>query len=398
MHLLILNAGSSSLKYRLFSADGLADSGHGTVDRIGLASAHQSHHWRDGEGVWQATTENLAVADHGAAFALIRRHLAEAADSLAIAAIGHRVVHGGDHFSAPATIDDRVEAAIEALIPLAPLHNPASLAVIRLCRREFPRLPQAAVFDTAYHQTLPERAWRYAVPDTLYRRHQVRRYGFHGISHSHVAGRAATYLQRPLAALKLISLHLGNGASAAAIDGGQCIDTSMGMTPLEGLVMGTRCGDIDPAVIFHLARERGDDLAAVEQLLLAESGLKGLCGASDMREIRTRTAAGDAQAQLALDIYGYRIRKYIGAYFAALGGVDALIFTAGVGENHPQVRALACQGLDRLGIAIDPARNAAATGEIAEIQHPGANPRILVIRTNEELEIARQLSDLISTG
>jgi acetate kinase len=249
-------------------------------------------------------------------------------------------------------------------------------------------VPQVAVFDTAFHQTLPARAFRYAIPEDWYRRHGVRRYGFHGTSHRYVAGRAAEALGRPLAGLRLITLHLGNGASAAALANGRCVDTSMGMTPLEGLVMGTRSGDLDPAVPLFLQRSAGLDAAEIDEALNEASGLFGLCGSSDMREVLAREAAGDERARLALDVYAYRLRKCVGAYFAALGGLDALVFTGGVGENAARVRALACEGLAGLGIALDPARNAAAAGPLAEIGSGSA--RVLVVQTDEELQIARE--------
>jgi acetate kinase len=319
-------------------------------------------------------------------------HAALAADGLGVfGAIGHRVVHGGARFSAPVRIDDEVRVAIRELCALAPLHNPANLLGIELAGEAYADVRQAAVFDTAFHHTMPEHAYRYAVPEAWYRGHQVRRYGFHGISHEYVAQRAAAHLGRPLSELKLITLHLGNGASAAAIRHGRCIDTSMGFTPLEGLVMGTRSGDLDPAIPLHLEHVTGMGWQAMDDALNHECGLKGLTGVNDMREILARVDAGDAVARLALDMYCYRIRKYIGAYHAVLGGLDALVFTAGVGENAAAVRARACAGLEHVGIAIDDADNVKEIGELAEIQPVGLPVRVLVIRTNEELQIARQV-------
>jgi acetate kinase len=277
------------------------------------------------------------------------------------------------------------------LAALAPLHNPPNLLGIELAANAYSDLPQVAVFDTAFHHTLPEHAYRYAVPETWYREHHVRRHGFHGISHEYVAQRAAAHLGKPLSELNLITLHLGNGASAAAIQGGRCIDTSMGFTPLEGLVMGTRSGDLDPAIPLHVERVTGMGWKSLDHILNHECGLKGLTGVNDMREILQRAEAGDAAAKLALNMYCYRIRKYIGAYHAVLGRVDALVFTAGVGENAPPVRAQACAGLERLGIAIDDAQNGKAIDEIAEVHQPGQGVSVLVIRTNEELQIARQV-------
>lgn len=367
MGLLVLNAGSSSLKYRLFRRDDLM-------------------------AITEGVVEGLDADGHASAFDNVRARLRTDAPGVPVTIVAHRVVHGGEYYSGPVTIDAAVETTISTLAPLAPLHNPASLAVIQAARQAFPGMRQLAVFDTAFHQTLPEHAWRYAVGDDLYRR-GVRRYGFHGISHSHVARCAAEHLGR--GDLRLISLHLGHGASAAAIHSGCCIDTSMGLTPLEGLVMGTRSGDMDPAAIFHLVREYALPLATVEALLNRESGLKGLCGSGDMREVLARAAAGDAGARFALDLYCYRIRKYIGAYSAALGGLDALVFTAGVGENAAAVRAMACAGLEYLGIRIDPSRNQRARGDISTIHGGDGAVAVLVIRANEELEIARQVRDLL---
>jgi acetate kinase len=312
--------------------------------------------------------------------------------------IGHRVVHGGERFRAPTRIDAGVVAAIRALIPLAPLHNPPNLLGIEVCLELFPRVPQVAVFDTAFHQTMPPHAYRYALPQSLYADHAVRRYGFHGTSHAYVAKRAAQYLGKPIDALNVITLHLGNGASATAIQNGRCVDTSMGMTPLEGLVMGTRCGDVDPALVFCIGRATGMGNTSIEALLNRESGLKGLCGANDMREVLKRRDAGDAQARLAFEVYCYRIRKYIGAYCAVLGRVDALVFTAGIGENAPAVRAQVCAGLEALGIRLDAARNSAVSGETSEIQSRDSAVRLLVIRTNEELEIAEQTRAVLSAA
>jgi acetate kinase len=282
------------------------------------------------------------------------------------------------------------------LIPLAPLHNPANLTGIEICRKTFPSVPQVAVFDTAFHQTMPSRAFRYAVPETWYNRHGIRRYGFHGSSHRYVASRAAGYLQRPVEELKLITLHLGNGASAAAIQYGRSIDTSMGFTPLEGLVMGTRCGDLDAAIPLHLENVLGQSADELEEALNRDSGLKGLCGSNDLREVLAGEQAGDERARLALDIYCYRIRKYIGAYFVALDGLDALIFTGGVGENAPLIRWRVCKGLDKLGIAIDPEANDRILEEISDIGCSGHSVRVLAVRTNEELQIARETLSVLT--
>ncbi|MCL6555878.1 MAG: acetate kinase [Burkholderiales bacterium] len=388
--ILVLNCGSSSLKYRLFDVATDALLAEGIIERIGEAAPCHHHTRYNVGGVSSRLSRGVVAPSHREAF----NHMREALDAGThhrLLAIGHRVVHGGEDFHGAVPIDAEVEARIEALAVLAPLHNPANLVGIRLARQTWPEVPQVAAFDTAFHHTLPERAFRYAVPDAWYGQHQVRRYGFHGLSHEYVAQRAAAYLGKPLGELNLITLHLGNGASACAIQGGRSVDTSMGFTPLEGLVMGTRSGDLDPAVPLHMERVSGLGWAGLDHALNHECGLKGLAGVNDMREILARAADGDAAARLALEVYTYRIRKYIGAYLAVLGRVDALVFTAGVGENAPRVRSLACAGLEGLGIALDEAANTAPLGEVAEIQQAGQPVRVLVIRTNEELHIARQV-------
>jgi acetate kinase len=312
--------------------------------------------------------------------------------------VGHRVVHGGEAFRQPALVDGEVVEAIRAMTPLAPLHNPANLIGIEVARRRAPQVPQVAVFDTAFHQGMPDHAFRYAVPEQLYRQHGVRRYGFHGTSHAYVAREGARLLGRPLESLNLITLHLGNGASAAAIEGGRSVDTSMGLTPLEGLIMGTRCGDLDPALHFYIARATGASMDDIECLLNRDSGLRGICGDNDMRTIRARAAQGDEAAALALRMFAYRLRKYIGAYCAVLGHVDALIFTGGIGENDAAARAGACESLEMLGIRVDPERNRAGHREAREIQAAESSVRVLVVPTDEELEIARQTVATIRAG
>lgn len=400
MNILVLNSGSSSLKYQLFDmADGAVVTA-GSIERIAEERTQLRHRWRN-DGGMDEFVRDIAAPDHRAAFAAIAAAMRETGvmdDIARVGAIGHRVVHGGERFRAPARIDADVVGAIRALIPLAPLHNPANLLGIELCLELFPAVPQVAVFDTAFHQTMPPHACHYALPHALYSDHAVRRYGFHGTSHAYVARRAAQHLASPLGQLNLITLHLGNGASAAAVQGGRCIDTSMGMTPLEGLVMGTRCGDIDPALAFYIGSTTGLDPAGVETLLNKESGLKGLCGANDMREVLQRMDSGDAQARLAFEVYCYRIRKYIGAYTAALGRVDAIVFTAGIGENAAAVRAQSCAGLTAFGVRLDPRRNATVSGDAAEIHADDSAVKLLVVRTNEELEIAEQTRAVLATA
>ena len=386
---LVVNCGSSSVKYQLLAMSGERRLAAGAVERIGEAGPSLRH--RSGDAAEEVY--EVAARDHRAAFdciAVALRGAGALGSRAPLAAIGHRVVHGGERFRAPTLVDAAVCDALRELAPLAPLHNPANLAGIEVCLAAFPDVPQVAVFDTAFHQTLPPRAFRYAIPEEWYRRFGVRRYGFHGISHRYVAERAAAALGRPLAELNLISFHLGNGASAAAIEAGRCVDTSMGLTPLEGLVMGTRSGDLDPAVPLFLQRVGGLGSEAVDEALNQRAGLRGLCGSNDMREILAREAAGDETARLALEIYAYRLRKYLGAYAAVLGRVDAVVFTGGVGENAARVRELACAGLEPLGVGLDAQRNRSASGELCEIGRAGLPVRVLVVRTNEELQIARE--------
>jgi len=316
-------------------------------------------------------------------------------DKSEISAVGHRVVHGGEAFKAPVIINEEVISEIKKNIPLAPLHNPPNLAGIEVARSIFPDAPHVAIFDTAFHQTIPAKAFLYALPYALYRNSGVRRYGFHGTSHSYVAERSAEYLGQPLSDLNMITIHLGNGASMAALKNGKCVDTTMGMTPLEGLVMGTRTGDVDPALPFFLAGHLKMSLDEIDELLNKESGLKGICGTNDMREVLEKRETGDERAKIAVDIYTYRIKKYIGAYFAVLGGLDGLIFTGGIGENAPVIRELCCRGLGRLGIEIDEEKNNAAEEGVREINSLDRGVKILVVPTNEELKIAQETKMVI---
>jgi acetate kinase len=316
-------------------------------------------------------------------------------DTSDIGAVGHRVVHGGEAFHEPTIIDDRVLEAIRDNIELAPLHNPPNLLGIEVAKSIFPDAVQVAVFDTAFHQTLPMPAFLYAIPYELYEKHRVRRYGFHGTSHAYVCERASAYLETSLEGLRLITLHLGNGASMAAVKDGKCIDTTMGMTPLGGLVMGTRSGDVDPALPFFLADHLDMSLGDIDRVLNRESGLKGLCGSNDMREVIRMAQSGHDRARIALDVYIYRIRKFIGAYAAALEGLDAMVFTAGIGENAPTIRWRACEGLGHLGIALDRARNTVPGKGISEISAEGSRVRVLVVPTDEELRIAQETKRVI---
>ncbi|GIJ45038.1 acetate kinase [Virgisporangium aliadipatigenens] len=361
---LVLNSGSSSVKYRLFGGD----EKRGTVERIG---------------------EPGGVPDHATALRQIADEVGLA--DLDLRAVGHRVVHGGTRFRAPTVVDDEVLAALKELSPLAPLHNPGNVTGIEVARALRPDVPHVAVFDTAFHATLPEYAATYALDREVAAEHGIRRYGFHGTSHRYVAARTAELLGRPVTRLNTIVLHLGNGASATAVAGGRSVDTSMGFTPLEGLVMGTRPGDVDPGALVYLAA-RGLDSTTVDTLLQKRSGLKGLTGDNDLREVLARRAAGDPAATLAFDVYCYRIRKYVGAYHAVLGRLDAIAFTAGVGEHSAEVRAGALDGLAMWGIEVDPARNA---GHAPVISPDGARVSVCVVPTDEERAIAEETLALL---
>ncbi len=394
----VVNCGSSSIKYEVFDRQLRIKLATGLVERIGSAEGRMRQSRLQPDGTFMEQVFTRPLADHHEAFLFMvamNRENRIIRDDAELFCVGHRVVHGGESFREPAVVDDEVYAAIERLISLAPLHNPSNLLGIKAARIRFPGIPQVAVFDTAFHHTLPPAAYRYAVPQGLYEQHQVRRYGFHGTSHAYVAREAAHHLGKSPAELNLITLHLGNGASVAAIREGQSIDTSMGMTPLEGLVMGTRSGDLDPAIPFYLIRQLALPPEKVESILNKESGLKGVCGVNDMREIQDRAGQGDERARLAFDMFCYRVRKYIGAYFAVLGRLDAVVFTGGIGENSGPVRSAVCSSLRHLGITVDERKNGAVTGKAAEIQEDGAPVKVLVVRTNEELEIALQAEAVI---
>ncbi|MBA3003856.1 MAG: acetate kinase [Desulfurivibrio sp.] len=393
MKILVLNSGSSSIKYQLFDMRDESVLAAGSVEQIGEPGSHLSHYVRTPLAEMEKTIRTLPIPDHRQGFELISAILRETgalADTGELRGIGHRVVHGGEQFKDPARVTPAVLAAIRALIPLAPLHNPANLLGMEVAMETAPSVPQVAVFDTAFHQSIPPHAYRYAIPKRLYETHQVRRYGFHGTSHRYVAKKAAEFLEKPLNTLNLISLHLGNGASAAAIQQGRCIDTSMGFTPLEGLIMGTRCGDLDPAIIFYLARETGLSSGEIEAILNKESGLKGICGVNDMRTIGEMAGSGNAEAQLAVAMYCYRIKKYIGAYQAVIGELDGLIFTGGIGENADFIRAGCCENLAHLGLEMDNEKNIGRRKGCFALENRTSRVKILVVPTNEELEIAEQ--------
>lgn len=390
---LVINAGSSSLKYQVIDVDSGETEATGKVDRIG-GPGRLSHTSRGG-----THTRAVTTSDHQDAMAEATRALAEHGPDLAAAplfAVGHRVVHGGARFSAPTLVDDHVIRSVGELAPLAPLHNPANLQGILTAREMFPDVPHVAVFDTAFHQTLPRQAFTYAVPKVWRERHRVRRYGFHGTSHAYVSRRTAELIGRRPEECNVIVLHLGNGASICAVARGRSIDTSMGLSPLEGLVMGTRSGDVDPSLGAYLARVADLDAAAYDDALNRDSGLQGLTGSSDLREVESRCEDGDDDAAMALEVMTYRVRKYIGSYAVALGRVDALAFTGGIGENSPTVRARVLGGLGVLGVELDAAANDAG---LSERLVTGVSSRIpaWVVPTNEELEIARSCRELLRT-
>lgn len=393
MKTLVVNCGSSSIKYKLFDMAREQELASGLIERVGESGSIATHRANGA-----SATREEPVPDYARGVALALELLATVGDPAPlgspdeIEAVGHRVVHGGESFSASVIVDDAVLRAIEECVPLAPLHNPANLAGLRAAMSVMPGKPQVAVFDTAFFQTMPPAAYRYAVPESWYEKHRVRRYGFHGTSHRFVAGRAAEMLG--VVAPNLITLHLGNGASATCIREGRAVDQSMGLTPLEGLVMGTRSGDIDPAIVFYMVSQ-GLSLDAVRRGLEKESGLLGLSVTSrDMRDVEGRAAEGDTKAQLAIDVFALRVRKYLGAYMAELGSADAVVFTGGIGENAARMRARIAGGLDALGIELDEARNAQRSSEARVISRDGSRVQVLVIPTNEELMIARDTMEL----
>jgi acetate kinase len=399
---LVINSGSSSFKYQLLDAETEGLLASGLVERIGQASGVASHTLgpaalAGGDPAYTVTDATYEIRreipDHTAGFQVMLDAFAAHGPALSEhppVAVGHRVVHGGARFYEPTLITPLVEINIDELSVLAPLHNPANLAGIRAAKRAFPSVPHVAVFDTAFHQTLPPAAYTYAIDTALAEAHRIRRYGFHGTSHKFVSETAAAFLDRPLGQLRQIVFHLGNGASVTAVDRGRSVETSMGLTPLEGLVMGTRSGDIDPAVLFHLSRRAGMSIGDLDALLNKRSGLLGLAGVSDMRDIRAGVEAGDAAITRAWEVYIHRLRAYAGAYLAQLGGVDVISFTAGVGENVPAVRAEALATLSFAGVEVDPERNAARERGVRIISTDASAVTVLVVPTNEELEIARQ--------
>ncbi|MFO7710009.1 MAG: acetate kinase [Desulfobacterales bacterium] len=402
MAILVINAGSSSVKFTLFGADAATPSAGGIVERIGLI--HPRFKFSTAAGA--SFEQEVGDADADAAVGTILSALTDPQTGVLgsvkeISAVGHRVVHGGEALTRPVIINAAVKAVIAECARIAPLHNPPNLAGIEACEHRIPHAVQVAVFDTAFHATIPPHAFLYGLPYRFYREDRIRRYGFHGISHKYVSEEAARFLGRPLAELCIITCHLGNGCSITAVKGGKSIDTSMGFTPLEGLIMGTRCGDLDPAVVLHLMAHRQLSTEAANNLLNKQSGMLGMAeiGSSDLRDVVEARDKGNALASTALEAFCYRVKKYIGAYTAAMGGLDALVFTAGIGENSPEVRQRVCQGLEApggLGIALDPSKNGLRAGVARAVHAEGSCVRILVIPTNEELEIARETLQLVT--
>ncbi|UOW01288.1 acetate kinase [Agrococcus sp. SCSIO52902] len=388
----VINAGSSSLKYQLVDVDAGRALASGLIERIGETTGEAKHEVPGSEPV----VEQRVIPDHEKAFGWVLRQFERHGPDLeraGLVGVGHRVVQGGARFDRAVRVDDDVQQQIEDLAPLAPLHNPANLQGIRSARATFPGLPHVAVFDTAFHLTIPPAAHRYAIEERVAAEHRVRKYGFHGTSHQYVSRRMAELLGRPLDEVNSIVLHLGNGASATAVRGGRSIETSMGMTPLAGLVMGTRSGDIDPGVVFHLHRVAGMSVDEIDTLLNKRSGLLGMTGTGDMRDVLQAADAGIGRAVEALEIVGHRLRGTVGAYLAHLGRTDAIAFTAGIGENAARVREIALEGLEGLGIVLDPERNR-GRGE-RRISADGSPIEVWVVPTNEELEIARQVAALV---
>jgi len=397
VRILVINCGSSSLKYQVFDMSNESVLAKGLVEKIGLPGSFLKHRRGDADNV----IIEASMPNHEVAISLVMETLLDSRYGVVssmdeIEAVGHRVVHAGEKYAGSVLIDEHVMHALRECIELAPLHNPPNILGIEVCAKFMPKVKHVAVFDTAFHQTMPPSAYLYGLPLALYKKYGIRRYGFHGTSHRYVSERAAVMLGKPTSALNIITCHLGNGASVAAIKGGNSIDTSMGFTPLEGLMMGTRSGDLDPAVVPFLMEKEGMNSAEVSNFLNKKCGVMGVSEvSSDFRLIEEAALKGDAQAQLALDMYYYRVRKYVGAYAAALGSVDAIVFTAGLGENSPEARAEVCKYLGFMGVELDPTKNK-LRGQEVDLSTPHAKTRVLLIPTNEELIIARDTRELVA--
>jgi acetate kinase len=397
MNIFIINSGSSSIKYQLFKMPNTKPICTGLVERIGLENSIITHKLLNGDEE-KIIRKTMDLVDHEAGLQQVAQLLTDKEvgviqDPQEIEAVGHRVVHGGETFASTTMITKEVKAEIKKLFSLAPLHNPANYLGIEVAEKIFTKAIQIAVFDTAFHQSMPPVAYRYAIPQSFYSERGIRAYGFHGTSHKYVTAKTQEYLKNEKA--KIITIHLGNGCSMTAVNAGVSIDTSMGFGPLNGLIMGTRSGDIDPSIIFHLVNQLGYSLDQVNNLLNKQSGMLGLTGFSDMRDILKAIAAGNEQAELAYDMYAYRIKKYIGSYAAVLNGLDAIVFTAGVGENDCAIRQMICSEMDFLGIKLDEDKNKFRSASLREINTDDSSVKILVVPTNEELEIVEQCFELI---
>lgn len=396
MNILVINAGSSSIKYQLIDMTTEQPLSSGIVERIGLTDGIITHKTFVGET--KKTKEVFDIPNHTVGLNRVAELLTDAeygviSNPSEIQVVGHRTVHGGEAFKETTVITDEVKAKIKELFPLAPLHNPANLTGIEVAEKVFPNATQVAVFDTAFHSTMPPVAYRYAIPTELYEEMGIRKYGFHGTSHKYVSEKAIEYLGKPDA--KIVTVHIGNGASMAAVDAGVCIDTTMGLGPLSGLIMGTRSGDIDPSIIFFLVEQKGYTIEEVSKVLNKESGMFGLTGKTDMREIESCVINGDPVATLSYEMYTYRIKQYIGNYAAAMNGLDAIVFTAGVGENDSCVREMVSKDMEFFGMEFDEERNSIRNDQIREINKEGSKTKILIVPTNEELEIAKQALELV---
>lgn len=399
MNILVVNAGSSSIKYQLIDMNTQEPLSSGIVERIGLEEGVITQKTFTAEGE-KKVKETFPIPNHQVGLKRVAELLTDPVhgvikDPSEIQAVGHRLVHGGEAFTKTVKIDDAIKNKVKELFPLAPLHNPANLTGVEVAEQVFPQAEQVGVFDTAFHQTMPEVAYRYAIPEELYREMGIRKYGFHGTSHKYVSEKAAEYLGNKDA--KIITVHLGNGASIAAVDGGVCKDTTMGLGPLAGLIMGTRSGDIDPSIIFYLIEQKGYSVQEVSAILNKKSGIMGLTGDTDMRDLEARYLKGDAVAKLAYEMYAYRIKQYIGSYAAAMNGVDAVVFTAGIGENDNIARRLVCDNMDFYGIELNDEANDTRSKDVREINTADSKTKVLVVPTNEELEIAQQCFELLQS-
>lgn len=400
MNILVINSGSSSIKYQLIDMTTEKALCSGLVERIGEGMGALTHKINPGTDTEKKFSFEQDFPTHVEGMERVVELITDAekgviASTSDIHAVGHRVLLGGEEIKEPVRVNDWVKGVIRDYIPLGPLHNAANLAGIEVAMKLFPHAPSVAVFDTEFHQTMPEKAYLYPLPYELYKELRLRRYGFHGTSHAYVTRKAAEFLGKPVNEVNLITCHLGNGCSMAAVQNGRCVDTTMGITPLEGLMMGTRCGDIDPALVPFLMEKKGWGPAEMDTVMNKKSGLKGICGMNDMRDVHSAREKGDAKAQLAFDMFVYRIRKYVGAFAVVLGRIDAVVFTAGIGENDDFVRAEVCRDMPLLGLEIDAQTNAKRSGEIRAISTSASRIPVLIVPTNEELAIAQATQSVL---